>query len=130
MERKPRILSVGQCGYDHGCISRWLRQEFKAEVTAADTQHQAIDRLKAEPIDLVLINRIGDRDGVLGTEVIRAIKAEPTLAQTKVMLVSNHESAQNQAIELGALPGFGKNELGTDTANDLVKAALSVEQVV
>jgi hypothetical protein len=41
------------------------------------------------------------------------------------MLVSNFADAQSQAIALGAAPGFGKNDLGTNKAIDAVRHALA-----
>ncbi len=106
-----RVLSVGQCGFDHGQISRHLRQAFGADVVGADTVGEALDVLRAERFDLVLVNRIGDMDDAPGTDLIRSIKADPALAATPVMMVSNYAYAQNDAIALGALPGFGKSAL-------------------
>ncbi len=73
---------------------------------------QALTSLRAGEFDLVLVNRIFDGDGSKGIELIRAIKADPHLARTPVMLVSNYAEAQAEAKELGALPGFGKGDLG------------------
>ena len=108
----PRVLDVGQCGYDHGSISRQLRSEYSAEVAAASSAPQALAALRAGAFDLVLVNRVLDADGSPGLDLIRAIKADPGLAGIPVMLVSNYPEAQAQARELGALAGFGKGDLG------------------
>jgi len=108
---KPRILSVGQCSFDHGSINRHLGQTYGAEVARADTKGQALATLRAGEFDLVLVNRVLDADGSSGLDLIRAIKADPTLAGLPVMLVSNYEDAQVEAQSLGALPGFGKTDL-------------------
>jgi len=108
---KPRILDVGQCGADHPAISGMLRKAFDAEVDGADTHKEALDALRAGRFDLVLVNRVGDLDGASGLSLIRAIKADPALAETPVMLVSNLADAQAEAVAAGALPGFGKSEL-------------------
>ena len=109
----PRILSVGQCGFDQFGLSRRLKKGFAAEVATADSASAAISALRSAPFDLVLVNRIFDADGTEGLDLIREIKADPTLAATPVMLVSNYAEAQNEATSLGALPGFGKSEIGT-----------------
>ena len=106
-----RVLDVGQCGFDHGSIARHLQKTYGAEVTAADSPGQAMTSLRAGGFDLVLVNRVFDADGSKGIELIRAIKADPELAQTPVMMVSNYPEAQAEAAELGALPGFGKGDL-------------------
>ena len=107
----PRVLDVGQCGYDHGSIARHLKSQYGAEVTAADSTGQALVSLRAGPFDLVLINRIFDGDGTPGLDLIRSMKADPGLAATPVMLVSNYPEAQAEAKQLGALPGFGKGDI-------------------
>jgi CheY-like chemotaxis protein len=107
-----RVLSVGQCFADHSGISRVLRNSFGAEVVAADTPREALDLLRQETFALVLINRVFDADGSSGVELIRAIKADDELRPVPVMLVSNYEDAQAQAVQAGAAPGFGKAALG------------------
>ena len=122
---RPRILSVGQCGYDHGGLSRRLGHSLDAEVVPAATHPEALDALRDRgPFDLVLVNRVGDRDGAPGLDLIRALKADPDLADLPVMLVSNFAHAQDEAVALGALPGFGKAELGSPSVLDRLRAAL------
>jgi two-component system chemotaxis response regulator CheY len=108
----PRVLSVGQCGYDHASIARHLLTGFGADVVGANTFAEALAAMRAGPFDLVLVNRVTDRDGSQGVDLIRAIKADAALSAVPVMLVSNYESAQTEAVGLGALPGFGKADLG------------------
>jgi len=107
-----RVLSVGQCFADHSSISRVLRASFVAEVIAADTSRQALQQLQEETFALVLVNRVFDADGDSGLDLIRAIKADDALRSVPVMLVSNYDEAQAQAVQAGALPGFGKAALG------------------
>ena len=76
----PRILSVGQCGLDHGKISRALRRSLGAEVHGADTFDEALRSLRSESFDLVLVNRITDADNVGGVDLVRTLKADPDLA--------------------------------------------------
>jgi CheY-like chemotaxis protein len=108
---KPRILSVGQCSFDHSSMVRHLGKSYGAEVTGADTKGQALASLRAGEFDLVLVNRVLDADGSSGLDLIRAIKADSELAGVPVMLVSNYENAQAEAQAVGALPGFGKADL-------------------
>ncbi len=121
----PRVLDVGQCGYDHGSIARHLKASYGAEVTGADSMGQALVSLRAGEFDLVLVNRIFDGDGTKGIDLIRAIKADSELAQVPVMLVSNYPEAQDEAKELGALPGFGKGDLRVGRSVATLDAALS-----
>jgi len=120
----PRILNVGQCGLDHGAISRHLKKSYGAEVTKAGSSGEALVSLRAGAFDLVLVNRVFDGDGSSGMALIRAIKADPELADVPVMLVSNYPEAQAEAGKLGALPGFGKGDLGRGRSVAALDAAL------
>jgi len=118
-----RVLSVGQCGADHGGIS-WALRAFGAEVAPAATQAEALERLRNEAFDLVLVNRVFDRDGDSGVDLIRRLKADEALRATPVMLVSNHADAQREAVEAGAEPGFGKAVLGRPEMLERVRSFL------
>jgi CheY-like chemotaxis protein len=107
-----RVLSVGQCFADHSSIARVLRGAFGAEVVGADSSQEALDRLRREAFSLVLVNRVLDADGSSGLDLIRAIQSEAALRDVPVMLVSNYEDAQAQAVQAGASAGFGKAALG------------------
>ena len=121
---RPRILSVGQCAFDHASLAGMLSRSFDAEVARADTAGQALDALRSAPYDLVLVNRVGDADGAPGLDLIRALKGDPALASVPVMLVSNYADAQAEAVSLGALPGFGKSELGAARTREKLARAL------
>ena len=123
----PRILSVGQCGFDHGVISRHLQKHFSATTVRANTHDDALADLHANGVDLVLVNRITDDDGSEGLDLIRSMKADPTIADLPVMLVSDHTSAQNEAMTLGALKGFGKSDL--QSGRPLAAIELAILQI-
>lgn len=118
-----RTLSVGQCGADTASITYTLQQHFKAEVVRADTADDALRRLDGEAFDLVLVNRVFDLDGSPGLDLVRAIKAGPH-AGVPVMLVSNYDDAQQEAVDAGAAPGFGKAALGRPSMLDAVRPFL------
>lgn len=108
-----RVLSVGQCVPDHGSISSALKRHFGAEVVGVDTLTEAEQYCERNGApDLILVNRKLDIDYSDGLEVIRALKAAPTTSAAPVMLVSNYPEYQAQALTVGAVPGFGKAELG------------------
>lgn len=106
-----RILDVGQCDLDHGNIGGLLRRQFSAEVERAHTVAEALQALSARSFDLVLVNRIFDQTGESGLDFIRTVKSEPATSTTPIVLVSNYPDAQAEAVEAGALPGFGKASL-------------------
>jgi two-component system chemotaxis response regulator CheY len=106
-----RVLSIGQCMADHGSITRLLRTAFAADVVPTGSAHEALERLRSEAFDLVLVNRVFDATGESGNELIRQVKADGKLAAVSIMLVSNFPEAQDEAVAAGAIPGFGKSAL-------------------
>jgi len=124
-----RVLSVGQCGFDHATLVRSLRTKFGAEVVAASTFPEAVSALSAGDYALVLVNRVTDADGTSGLDLIRTMKDDPALASVPVMLVSNYPSAQQEARALGALPGFGKSDLDRPAATETLRPVLSPQTV-
>jgi two-component system chemotaxis response regulator CheY len=119
-----RVLSVGQCGFDHGSLHYLFRSLFGTEPLAADSATSALEAIRGERFDLVLVNRIFDADGDSGLEFVRALKSDPGLASTPVMLVSDLKEAQESAVALGAEPGFGKRELTGRKARERLEAVL------
>lgn len=119
-----QVLSVGQCGFDHGAISRFVQSTCAAHVTAAETTDEALDLLRRSRYDLVLVNRVLDADGSPGVELIRQMQADADLQSVPVMLVTNYPDHQQQAVALGAAYGFGKSELGTAEAAARLKEYL------
>lgn len=124
---QPRILDVGQCSPDHANISRLLRQAFDARVDEAATAREAFEMVGREPYDLILINRILDEDGASGIELIRDLKASENSDTLPVMLVSNYDDAQREAVRYGAIPGFGKAALQDVAILDRIRVALGGE---
>ena len=119
-----RVLDVGNCAADHGALRRLIEGAFDAEVVASHSRPEALAALREESFDLVLVNRRLDRDSSEGLEVIRAMKADPDLAGTPVMLLTNYPEHQQAAIEAGARPGFGKAELHEPTTLERLREAL------
>src|SRR5437016_6172706 len=87
-----KVLSLGNCRYDHGRLAAMLNEHFHADVVYARHEEEALEKLRGESFHLVMVNRIFHRNGQQGLEVIRRLKAEPELAATPVMLLSNHEN--------------------------------------
>ncbi|WP_165221844.1 response regulator [Aquisphaera insulae] len=122
----PRILSIGQCGFDGGMIADFLTRQLGARVEAADDLEDARRLLASGPFQLVLVNRILDGDGSSGVDLIRAIKQDPNSAVSAppVMLVSNLPAAQQEAREAGAVPGFGKSDLSQSETAQRIREAI------
>jgi CheY-like chemotaxis protein len=123
---EPRkVLSVGQCDPDSAALARFLDRYFRVSIERAALPEEAFERLRCERFDLVLINRKLDADYSDGTEIVRSIKQDSDFARTPVMLVSNHEEAQHEAVELGAEYGFGKLEYADPRVVERLKPFLS-----
>lgn len=114
-----RVLDVGQCDPDHGSIRRVI-EPLGAEVVRAHTAREAISLARAERFDLILVNRVLDADGSSGLELISTLQGDEQLRQVPVMLVSNYEDAQREAVAVGARPGFGKAALRDPKTTELL----------
>lgn len=122
-----RVLSVGQCGADHYSVSRTLQGHFGAEVVAADGAAEALGLMEQQAFDLVLVNRVFDTNGASGLDFIRQLTQREPKAIVPVMLVSNYDDAQREAVAAGARPGFGKASLGQPQMLARVRDALAEE---
>jgi len=88
-----------------------LQKHFTADVESADNLSQTINQLRNHRYHLVLVNRILDKDGSEGLEVIRQIRQHPDLRDTPLMMITNYAEHQQLAQEVGALKGFGKQSI-------------------
>ena len=110
-EGKKVVLSVGQCSFDHGNISRAIQGRYAAAIATAATRDEALAWLKGNRAAVVLVNRLFDEDGDSGMDFLRQAKAAHP--DQPILLVSNLEDAQAEAQAAGAVPGFGKAELNS-----------------
>lgn len=117
----PRVILVGHCLPDRFLLSRAVRKASEtAQIDHANTD-DALERSIAKGPALLLVNRaldgrFGAPDG-LGLITAYAGRAA-------CMLVSNFPEAQRAAEAAGALPGFGKRELGRAETAALLREAL------
>jgi CheY-like chemotaxis protein len=123
MKSQRLVLDVGQCGADHAAI-RALCEGIGAQVERAHTGKEALSRIAAGGISLVLVNRILDADGSDGTALIAEITAQAA-GSLSVMLVSNYPQFQQEAVRHGAVPGFGKSRLHSPETRKLLETLLS-----
>jgi two-component system chemotaxis response regulator CheY len=118
------IVLVGHCGPDSTYLRMTVMKAAKdARILMADDDSQLQDALE-QGVDLILFNRelgYGFRDQ-MGVDAIKRLRAShPNL---KAMLVSNYAEAQAAAVANGALPGFGKREIGSARVLEVIRGAL------
>ena len=119
-----KVVLVGHCGPDSSAL-RWAvaSADRSIEVLSADTP-QELDRAIAAGAQLLLVNRelsYGFQDG-LGVDLIRRLRSQhPNL---RMMLVSNYPDAQADAVAAGAIPGFGKRDIGSPKVAAQLQKAL------
>jgi CheY-like chemotaxis protein len=118
------VLDVGNCAMDHSSIRSMLEGQFSVQVTQAHGWADASEHLQRQPFDLVLVNRILDRDGSEGLEIIRQMKSEIDWKDTPVMLITNFSEHQERAVMAGALQGFGKRAIGDPQTVDMLRPIL------
>ncbi len=126
---KRTVLDVGNCGPDHASIKRMLQSNFDVNVLQAHNATDTLAILGTQPIDLVLINRKLDEDYSDGIEILKLIKADEKIGGIPVMLITNYEEHQAQAISLGALAGFGKLSLNSTQTHQRIAEALGTAGV-
>jgi predicted oxidoreductase len=120
-----KVVLVGHCGAD----STYLRIAVNGaarDVSVVTAQDDAsLRQLLADGVDLVLLNRTLDYGFSTeeGAELVAQLRASNP--EVKTMLVSNYPDAQQLAVRNGALPGFGKRELGSPRVKQLIADALA-----
>lgn len=119
------VLDCGNCGPDFNSIRQMVSSQFGASIVQAHGAQDAIELLKSKDIDLVTINRKLDRDYSDGMEVLKAIKADPDVANVPVMIVTNYEEHQESAMAAGAVRGFGKLSINTEETKELLAPYLA-----
>lgn len=120
-----KVVLVGHCGPDSSYLRMMVAAAEKGTVVVAADEEQALADKIREGADLLLFNRLIDYgfDEETGVELIKRLKAKhPGL---KMMLVSNYPEAQAEAVDAGALPGFGKRELGSSKVTAILREALA-----
>ena len=124
-----KIVLIGHCGPDSSYLRMVIsKARREARVTMVEDEAE-LEQAIAHGADLLLINRVLDWGFAEadGPALIRKLRENHP--ELKMMLVSNYEEAQSAAIAAGALPGFGKRDIGTDRVMSLIREALAGGQV-
>lgn len=121
-----RVVLVGHCGVDGPRLKEAIESGASpCEVLRINTPEE-LESVCREGADLLLVNREPVGFDEQGMDLLRDLcKRYPG---QKVMLVSDYEDAQQEAVKAGALPGFGKADLGSPRLVETVKGALSGDE--
>jgi CheY-like chemotaxis protein len=118
------VVDCGNCGPDYNTIRKLVQSQFDAVVLQTHGLEDTLEQLAQRPVDLVTVNRKLDRDYTDGIEVIRGIKSDPRFSSVPVMLITNYEEHQQEAIQAGAVHGFGKLSVGDPATVRLLESIL------
>ena len=124
-----KILLVGHCGPDSSYLRMTVKKAVEGvEIKSADDSTE-LHKALVDGVDLILFNReLGyGFDPDTGVETIKALRA--THGHVPMILVSNYPEAQQAALAAGAMPGFGKRELGSPKVAELLRGALTANSV-
>ena len=128
MAKVKQVVLVGHCGFDSGSLHHAVeRVSGGAQVKAINSRTQLDAVLQEDAQPLLLINRVldGSFDADSGIELVEELaQRDPAPV---LMLISNYEDAQADAVQAGALPGFGKGGLNSATFEQRMRAALDGE---
>lgn len=113
------VLIVGHCDLDHPQITSLIEKNFSAKVTRAKLLNETIECLDKQDYNLVIINRIGAFDQESGLELIKTIKKDGRF-KVPLMMVTNYKDQMDKALEIGAVPGYGKDNLNDKETIELL----------
>lgn len=118
------VVDCGNCGPDFHSIRQFVTSHFDAVVVQTHDADGTLDVLRRRDVALVTVNRKLDRDYSDGLDVVKKIKADSEVGDVPVMLVTNYEEHQQQAISEGCVRGFGKLALSEPQTAQLLKPYL------
>jgi two-component system, chemotaxis family, chemotaxis protein CheY len=122
-----KVVLVGHCGPD----ATYLRMAVKAAgdnvALSSVDDNDGLEQALKVGVDLILFNRELDYgfEPATGIEMIRVLK--PRYPQVRMMLISNYPEAQAEAMTAGAIPGFGKREIGSARVKQLLRDLMGAE---
>jgi hypothetical protein len=121
-----KVVLVGHCGFDQASIGRAVAGALPGVAVESVYDSEGLDE-HAGPDALLLVNRVLDGRFGTGSGVDLIAELHGREVRPLMMLISNYPDAQAQAVEAGALRGFGKNELGQPQTAKLLQAAVQVK---
>ena len=117
-----RILLVGHCNIDGPRLKREIGAAISgADVVRVNSNADLESELGHGPA-VLLVNREPVGFDQMGVDIIRKVVADHP--EHNAVLISDQEDAQEEAVEAGAKPGFGKMLLGTPALGAAVEKVL------
>jgi CheY-like chemotaxis protein len=125
MLMSKKVVLVGHCGPDSSYLRMAVSRAVKDSSILIAEDDSSLQKLIKGGVDLLLVNRQLDYGFTTydGVQLIQQLRAEHP--QVKTMLISNYPEAQEAAVQAGALPGFGKAQIGRPQVVERLQAALS-----
>jgi CheY-like chemotaxis protein len=125
MLMSKKVVLVGHCGPDSSYLRMAVSRAVKDSSILIAEDDASLQKLIEGGTDLLLVNRQLDYGFTTydGVQLIQQLRSEHP--QVKTMLISNYPEAQEAAVQAGALPGFGKAQIGRPQVVERLQAALS-----
>jgi hypothetical protein len=117
-----KVLLVGHCGVDGPMLQDVLGKALDVPIERINDSDRLGDEASRDAVLLVNRELVGDFGTESGIELIQRL-AQNGDAPT-MMLVSDREDAQEEAVKAGAKPGFGKAQASAPETAELVKRTL------
>ena len=124
MEMPKHVVLVGHCSPDSSYLTLAIRSVCPDAQVQRVNDDAALRGALEAGCELLLINRMLDGDFAECSGVATIAACHQFKPQIPAMLVSNFADAQAQALAAGAMPGFGKHDLGHSKARDALVAVL------
>jgi two-component SAPR family response regulator len=121
---QKRVGLVGHCRPDSSHLTMAVTAAVPDAKVIRVTDDHGVDQLLKDGVDLLLVNRKMEHGYAeeIGTDYIRRLREKNP--NVKMMLISNFPDAIEESVGLGALAGFGKNELLTPATKQKLQDAL------
>ena len=116
------VVLVGHCNVDGPRLQREIETKAAPCHVLRVNDLPGLQQACESGADLLLINREPVGFDEAGLDLIRDLHSR--FPRQKMMLVSDYLDAQEKAIGSGALPGFGKADMGSPKLIETVKGAI------
>ncbi|MEE9130494.1 MAG: hypothetical protein V3T84_10795 [Phycisphaerales bacterium] len=123
MSNTKTVVLVGHCGPDMFMLKTAVGRALPGASIVSVNDDDALSEYRTPEV-LLLVNREldGSFDSRSGIELIKQMIQQDN--PPVVMLISNHEDAQREAIAAGATLGFGKTQLYDKSTMDILTGAM------